>query len=187
MASLTEEQKAKIAELTPNYNHYVSDLVAIFGVERTIAMYDYTTDILEMTDTRAKKLRVAETLMDMSPFSARLFGVELSRFTIAGRIYDVENDFHGIYYLYGAVGLAALLAFLAYFLFLVLKALIKKFRRYFTLEAAGWGIALIMALGHCYFTAGILRRPSAAFYLAAVLAAVYYLVKMKKYPDEIEV
>lgn len=185
--SLTAEQKARIEELTPNYNHYVSDLVSIFGVERTIVMFDFTTDITVMTNVRTKKLIVAKALMEEAPLLSKLFGLELARFTIGGQIYDVENDFHGIYYLYGAVGLAALLLFLAYFLFLILRALIRNFRRYFTLEAAGWGIALIMGLVHSYFTAGVLRRPSASFYLAVILAAVYYLLKIRTYPDEIEV
>ena len=186
VANLTEEQKALIEELAPIYHHYVSDFVEVFGIERTVVMFNYTKEVTQMTDLRAKKLLVANALMEESPFSARLFGVELSRFTIKGHIYDVENDFHGIYYLYGAVGLAALVLFLLYFLWIIVKALVKNFKRYFTLDAAGWGIALIMCLAHCYFTAGVLRRPSASFYMAAVLAAAFYLVKMKKYPDEVE-
>lgn len=184
---LTEEQWAKVEELTPIYEHYVSDLVRVFGVERTIVLFDFTTDITVMTATRAKKLMVAQALMEESPFTAKLFGIELSRFTVRGRNFDVENDFHGIYYLYGGVGLAAMVLFLAWFLFLIVKALIRNFKRYFTLEAAGWGIALVMCLAHCYFTAGVLRRPSASFYLAAVLSAVYYLVKLKEYPGQTEV
>jgi len=187
VASLTEEQWARIEALTPNYNHYVSDLVAIFGVERTIVMFDFTSDITQMTHNRTKKLLVAEALMDMSPLQVKLFGIELARFTIGKYIYDVENDFHGIYYLYGVVGLAAMVLFIGYFLLLIVKCLFKNFRRYFTLDAAGWGIAFIMCLVHSYFTAGVLRRPSASFYLAATLAAVFYLLKVKKYPDEIEV
>ncbi len=180
---LTEEQKARIEELAPIYRHYMSDFVAIFGVERTIHLYNYTDDIRIMSATREKKLMFADILMEMSPASARLFGVELSRFTINGNTYDVENDFHGIYYLYGAVGLAALALFLAWFLWRIVRALVCDFRRYFTLEAAGWGIALVMALGHALFTAGVLRRPSASFYLAAVLAAVYHLTDMKRTPQ----
>ena len=170
VASLSEEELAKIEELAPNYNQYVKDLVSIFGVERTIVMFDFSSDITQITHNRTKKLIVAEALMDMSPAQVKLFGIELARFTIGKYIYDVENDFHGIYYLYGVMGLLAMLLFITYFLFLIAKYLIKNFRRYFTLDAAGWGIALIMGLIHSYFTAGVLRRPSASFYLAAALA-----------------
>ena len=187
VASLTPAQLDRIKELTPNYNHYVSDLVAIFGVERTVVMFDFTTDITAMTHNRTKKLLVAEALMDDAPVLSKIFGLELARFTIGKYIYDVENDFHGIYYLYGITGIAAMVLFVGYFLLLIVKRLIKNFRRYFTLDAACWGIALVLGLAHSYFTAGVLRRPSASFYLAAVLAAVYYLLKIKKYPDEIEV
>lgn len=186
VAALTDEEKLLIAELAPVYEHFVSDFVAIFGVERTAVLFDFSTDITELTASRAKKLIVAQALMDDSPFSAKLFGVELSRFTMKGHNYDVENDFHGIYYLYGGVGLAAMVLFLGYFVVLIIRALLKKFRRYFTLDAAGWGIALAMCIAHCCFTASTLRRPSSSVYLAAVLAAVFYLVKLKQYPDEIE-
>lgn len=185
--SLSEEELEKIYQLAPAYEHFVSDFVSIFGVEKTVVLFNYTEDITAMTDLRAKKLLVAKELMDMSPLMVKLFGVELDRFTIKGNIYDVENDFHGIYYLYGVVGLAAMLLFLLWFLFMIIKYLIKNFKRYFTLDAAGWGIALVMALVHCYFTASILRRPSASFYMAAVLTGVYYLLKIKKYPDEVKV
>jgi len=183
---LTEEQKARIEYLTPIYEHYVSDLVDVFGVEKTIHMMGYTEDIVAMTNTRDKKLMFARALMDLSPVTAKLFGIELGRFTVRRHIFDVENDFHGIYYLYGILGLAAMIAYLAYFIAIIAIALFKNFRRTFTLEAAAWGIALIMCLGHCYFTAGVLRRPSASFYLAAVLAGAYYLVKIKKHPAKSE-
>ncbi len=183
---LTEEEK-KIKELEPIYNIFIGDFVAIFGLKETMELYNYTTDIPTLTALRTKKLLFASKLMEDAPLLTRLFGIELDRFTVNNFTYDVENDFHGIYYLYGVVGLVALLVFIAYFLLLIIKALIKNFRRYFTLEAAGWGIALVLCLGYCYFTAGVLRRPSASFYMAATLAAVYYLIKIKKYPDEIEV
>ena len=47
----------------------------------------------------------------------------------------------------------------------------------FTLEAAGCGAALLCSLAHAYFTAGVLRRPNATFYLAAVLAMAWGLTQ----------
>ena len=44
--------------------------------------------------------------------------------------------------------------------------------------------AFVLVLPHIYCTAGVLRRPSASIYLSAALAAIYYLVKLKRYPDE---
>ena len=180
-----EELRAqKIEKLRWIYEFYIPDFVEIFGLEPTMEMFNYTSNIYELTMLRPKKLKFAQMLMNDSPFSAQLFGLELSRFTVGNNIYDVENDLHGIYYLYGLVGLVAMLAFLVYFIGLVIWALLKKFTRYFTWDAAGWGIAFVLVLPHIYCTAGVLRRPSASIYLSAALAAIYYLVKLKRYPDE---
>ncbi len=171
-------KKELIERLTPIYEFYAADFVAIFGIEETIEMFDYTSDIYKITATRPKKLIFAQLLMENSPPSSLFFGIELSRFTVDDAIYDVENDLHGIYYLYGAVGLAAMLAFIGYFIYLIGEALVRDRRRYFTLDAAAWGISLVMCLGHVYCTAGVLRRPGASVYLAAILAAVYFLTRI---------
>ena len=159
------------------------DFVEIFGAEKTIEMYDYTIDVRSFSSIRAKKLMFASILMDESGFPSRLFGLELSRFTVDDNIYDVENDFHGIYYLYGWVGLAAYLLFIAYFVYLVLWALIHDAKKYFTYEAAGYGIAFLLCMAHAYNTAGVLRRPNASVYLSAILAGIYYLVRIRTYPE----
>ena len=186
---ISEEERAArkaiwLEALTPIYEFYVPDFVEMFGAEKTIEMYNYSYNIYTITSTRPKKLQFARLLMDDSPASARLFGLELSRFTVGENIYDVENDFHGIYFLYGYAGLAAMLLFLLYFVWLILRALLKNAKRYFTWDAAAWGIAFLMVLPHIYCTAGVLRRPSASIYLSAALAAIYYLVKIRKYPEE---
>lgn len=184
---LSEEEYRQLVDgLEPIYREYVKDFVANFGLEETMRMYDYSADILTFADARPKKIMFAEALMDASPVSARLFGLELSRFTVGENIYDVENDFHGIYYLYGAVGLAAYLLFLLYFVYLVVWALVKNAKQYFTLEAAGMGIGFLLSMAHCYNTAGVLRRPNASIYLSAMLAGIYYLVRIRKYPAPAE-
>lgn len=179
-----ELEAQKIEKLRWIYEFYIPDFVEIFGLEQTMEMFNYTSNIYELTMLRPKKLKFAQLLMENSPASARFFGLELSRFTVGNNIYDVENDLHGIYYLYGLVGLVAMLAFLLYFVGLVIWALLKKFTRYFTWDAAGWGIAFLLVAPHIYCTAGVLRRPSASIYLSAALAAIYYLVKLKRYPEQ---
>lgn len=180
------------------YNVHAWDFVLIFGQRETMEMYDFTYDITQLTALRPKKLKFAQLLQSASPASAKWFGMELSRFSVDMSIYglenygadgegdvenyDVENDLHGIYFLYGAVGLGAMLAFLGYFLVQIVLALARDWKRYFTWDAAGWGIGLVMCLLHVYCTAGVLRRPNASFYLSATLAAVYYLVKIRKNP-----
>lgn len=177
----TEEDKELWVEaLYDVYYYHAHDFVKIFGMEETIEHYNYSSDVAQITAQRPKKLMFGRMLMESSPVSAELFGVELQRFTVGRNNYDVENDLHGIWFLYGGVGLCALLLFLAWFIWLIGRALLKDAKRYFTLDAAGWGIGLVCCLMHVYHTAGVLRRPNSSFYLAAVLAAIYYLTKVKE-------
>ena len=179
---MTEEERQQLIEdLTPVYEHYVSDFVGIFGAEKTMEMFNYSIDVHDFSAIRPKKLMFAQMLMNDSPVSSQIFGLNLARFTVGENIYDVENDFHGLYYLYGWVGLGAYLLFLAYFVYLVIWALIKNARKYYTPEAAAYGIAFLMCLAHAYNTAGVIRRPNASIYLSVILAVFYYLVRLKSY------
>ncbi|MBR5453941.1 MAG: O-antigen ligase family protein [Clostridia bacterium] len=186
---ITEDEKERlIASLTPIYERHVGDFVKRFGAEETMEMYDYTLDVRRFASTRAKKLMFAEMLMQDSPESTKWFGVELSRFTFDGTIYDVENDFHGIYFLYGRVGFVGYIAFIGYFVLIIAKALIKDFKKYFTVDAVAYGIAFLCCMAHAYNTAGVLRRPNASVYLSVVLAVIYYLIYIRKYslPEKIQ-
>ena len=178
-ARLEADGEDKMAALHDTYYYHAYDFVQIFGMEQTMEHYDYTNDVAQITAQRPKKLMFGELLMENSPASAKLFGVELQRFTVGKNNYDVENDLHGIWFLYGGVGLGALLLFIAYFLWLIVKALFRDWKNVFTMDAAAWGIALVCCMMHVYNTAGVLRRPNSSFYLSAVLAAIYYLTKIK--------
>ena len=179
-----DEQSRLVAGLEPIYVEYVGDFVTIFGLEETMELYDYSADILVFSDVRPKKIAFAEALLHVSPVTTRLFGIELARFTVGENTYDVENDFHGVYYLYGIVGLAVYAAYLLAFVWLVVRALLRNAKRYFTPEAAGHGIAFLLCMAHAVFTAGVLRRPNASVYLSAMLAAIWYLVRIKSYPED---
>ena len=175
-----EEKRLHVEALHDTYYYHAYDFVKIFGMEQTIEHYNYSSDVAQITAQRPKKLMFGQLLMENSPASAKLFGVELQRFTVGKNNYDVENDLHGIWFLYGAVGVVALLAFIGFFVLRIIRVLIKDAKTYFTLDAAAWGIALICCMMHIYLTAGVLRRPNSSFYLAAALAAVYHLTRKKE-------
>lgn len=166
------------------YNFYSPNMCRRFGTARVMSAYDYSAQVTDITATRHRKIVFCEMLLDEQPFTSRLFGMELSRMAFDGEIYDVENDFHGICFLYGWVGLAMMVAFIGYFLYLIIKYLIKDFRKYFTVEAGAFGIGLCLCLVYAYFTAGVLRRPNASIYMSVLLAVVYYLTQMRsEQPD----
>ncbi len=168
------------------YSHFINGLVSRFGLRTVLKFYDYSLDTETLISEREFKLQFCRMLMAESTPISRLFGLEVSRMIYGGTSYDVENDFHGIYFLYGWVGLALLVAFLGYFAWLILRALFRDFKRYFTLESGAVGIALVASLVHAYFTCGVLRRANTLFYCAGLLAMTYYLFVLKKYPDREE-
>ena len=161
------------------YNFYFPNMCQRFGTARVMSAYGYSDQVTDITATRHRKIVFCEMLLDEQPFTSRLFGMELGRMAFDGEIYDVENDFHGICFLYGWVGLAMMVAFIGYFLYLIVKCLIKDFRKYFTVEAGAFGIGLCLCLVYAYFTAGVLRRPNASIYMSVLLAVVYYLTQMR--------
>lgn len=171
-----EGAEREIASLRSAYKKYLPGPMSRFGLERTAEVYHNSTKASVICDVRLQKLNYCRMILEDDP-SSRFFGLELAEMTYAGQTYDVENDFHGIYYLCGIAGLGLLALFLLWFLGRIGIALIRNFKKYFTLEAASFGISLICCLAHAYFTAGVLRRPNTTFYLALVLAAVYALTR----------
>lgn len=182
---LSEEER-HMAALRVIYRYYSKNLCERYGVEVVMEKYHYIDTISELTAVRNQKITYCKLLMDEHPFASRLFGVELNRMTFNNHVFDVENDFHGIYFLYGFVGLALMIAFVMYFIVLIAKALIKDFKKYFNMQSGAYGMALCLALVYAYCTAGVLRRPNASFYLSVVLAVVYYIVMLKKDADSFD-
>jgi hypothetical protein len=162
--------------LTYAYQAYLGGLVDKFGLDAVADIYQNTEDAATIVSGRTMKLNYCRLVLADRPLSSRLFGLCFGEMSFDGESYDVENDFHGILYLYGYGGLIALCAFFGYFLVLIAWALWKDPKRYFTVEAGACGIALITGLIHAYCTAGVLRRPNASFYLSLVLAMIWYLV-----------
>lgn len=166
------------------YHFYNPRMCMRFGTERVMQSYQYTDTVSEITATRHQKIVFCNMLMQEHPTVSRFFGMELSRMQFHDYIYDVENDFHGIYYLQGLVGLAYIVVLIACFVFLIIKALAYDFRKYFTLEAGAFGIAFCLTMLNAYETSGMLRRPNASFYLSLLLAVIFYLVSLHVYPPK---
>ncbi len=189
LSELTEEEQEErtdleqMRSLNQIYVYYCSDLVQRFGLEYVMEQCDFKTDVTAITGVRRNKIMFCSLLMDEEPFPSRLFGLEREKMEFKGEQYDVENDFHGIYFLYGIVGLLLFLAFVLYFVYLIGKALCKNAAMYFTMDAGAFGISFILMLLNAYATAGIFRRPNASFYMSVILAVIYYLVNIRQYPE----
>lgn len=168
--------KDTLEQLKPIYENYLPGLVEQFGLERVAEAYQYRTDC-RIAETRPAKLNYSKLLLEDSPGSAVLFGMELSRFVTSSGVYDVENDLHGMFFLFGLLGLGAMLLFLLFFVWQALRAFLRNPPAFFSPEIVGWGLTALMGGAHVYATSGVLRRPNSSFYLAVCLAAVWYLAK----------
>lgn len=153
------------------YRHYLRALTDRFGFDAVFAAYGETLDTSVLTDSRLAKITYSRLLMSERP-KCRAFGLDLPSMTFGGTNFDAENDFHGIYFLCGSVGLILLLAFALAFAFPFARAVLKHPCGIDHYQIAAFA-ALACGVVHAYFTAGVLRRPNASFYLAVALAVLY--------------
>ena len=167
------------------YEFYAPVICHRFGTETIMEAYGYTQDVRTITAARPQKILYCKLLLREYPFAAKLFGMELTKMTYEGSIFDVENDLHGMFFLYGGVGLSLMILFLLYFVIRMLLYLLPGFPSRFTMELAGVGLAICVQLAYTCFTAGMLRRPEASFYLSVMLALGWYLTRKHTGNEEV--
>ena len=162
------------------YEKYMSAMVDRFGMDAVKNVYHNSRDVSVIGDVRLYKINYCKMVMSQLPMTSKLFGFELAETRHQQSIFDVENDFHGIYFLFGMVGLTLLLGYLVYY---AVKALIELFRtkseerRMWVLAASASALILII---NSYFSASVLRRPNASFYLSASLAVIALLTERRE-------
>ncbi len=154
------------------YAHYLPALVDRFGFRRTESLYGGSTRVDDVCDVRRMKIAYCRLLTEDFP-AAAIAGHPISEMTHGGKNHDVENDLNGIFYLTGASGLCLLLSFFLYFAFRILRFLLRDRGKAISLRRAAYISSLLFGCMHAYFTAGVLRRPNASFFLALTLALIY--------------
>lgn len=188
------DDEERMERLVEAYRLYVPGLVTRFGGARTLEAYGYTTDVDVVGARRTMRLTFCRLLQEDSPESARWFGMDITRMKVQGvdlnwstgemeemlTSFDPENDFHAVYYLYGAVGLGLIAGFFAFFAGGALFAMFRDFRRHFTVTFAAIAIGCCCAVAHCVFTASILRFSNSLTYLALLLASIWSLSRRER-------
>ena len=188
----TEDPEA----LAAAYRYWLQGMIDRFGLERVAKTYDYTLKQELLSTRRDNMLRFCELLMEDAPPLSHIFGLEIGtmrqettlyyyyqdEFRPGTEIFEPENDLHSIYYLCGAAGLALMLAFLLCFGLRALRTLLLRFRAAFNPEY----VAFCAAYGFCmlcvYSTSAVLRRVNTSVYLAMVLAVLWELSRLDRYP-----
>lgn len=179
--------------LAAAYRYNLQGLVDRFGIERVAEAYDYSLDIVRICDDRVRKLVYCRLLSEdcaAKTLLVPLFGMEIGQthvaeteiyifetdeWTLDSEASDPENDFFGVYYLCGIVGIGLLILFLAYFAFCCVKALRRNPRAMLSPAPAGFLMAFGIALVYAWCTVSVLRRNNASFYFAVILASIWYL------------
>ena len=183
-----DEQNARKLEKLYRSQDILWSVVERFGRDKVFEAYNYSLDPTVIGNTRLMKIRFCELLMAESGTASHLFGLNLKEMTCQRQDkdglpvtdnYDVENDLHGMYFLTGAVGLGLMIVFLLFFGLRALIAVLRKPRQYFTLPLCAFAISYGLGLIHAYYTASVLRRNNASFYLALVLAGLWYLSRKR--------
>lgn len=166
-----------IRRLQYAYEDFLGEMVHKYGFERVAEAYHESDSVKQLGDRRLMLITFNRLMLQDLPITSSLFGVNYNDLTYEDVVFDVENDFHGIRFLYGVFGLACMLLFFGYLAWRILRSLIRDFHGVFTLEAGACGIALCSALLHAYATAGVLRRPNATVYLSLIFAMIWYLTR----------
>ena len=162
------------------YRQYQPLMVRRFGLEPVKQAFGYTDDVQQLGSLRRCKIIFCRLAMQELPFASRLFGFELATTHYEDGIFDVENDFHGMYFLYGIVGLAALIVFLAYFAIRAIRRMLRDPAHYLTMPICAYGVSALFLIINAYFTASVFRRPNASVYLSITLAALWLLTEKRQ-------
>ena len=122
-------------------------------------------------------------MWDHSDSLTHLFGIDVSDIWLTGKC-DLENDWPAIYYYYGIVGFGAYLAFLLYFVFLIIRRLLRNFKTAFTADNFILLITFALLVGLAQFSGSVLRRPNVSVYMSLVMGLIYYQTVVKPANEE---
>ena len=158
------------------------DIIDRFTMDRVLMQYRMSTDVAKLIDARVMERNYADMVFQDSDLPTKLLGFEVSEMGPDGYdgSYDMENDWHAIFYYYGYVGFALYACFVLYFLLLVLKKLrTSGLKSCLTLESFFMMLTLILIIGLAHFSGATLRRPNVSIWFSLVLALIYSVTEVR--------
>lgn len=149
-------------------------LIETFDVYRIMEAFGMTTDASKISDVRRMKRVNAHLIWEDSDTATKLFGFEFAKVDWPGDPLDLENDWHAIFYYYGAAGFAVYVAYMLSFLWRVIKRLIRDFKGSLTLFNFTLILAFLILAGLAHFSGALLKRPNASVYMALIMALLSF-------------
>ena len=156
------------------------DLIDRFSMDRVLMQYRMSTDVAKLIDARVMERNYADMVFQDSDILTKIVGFEVSQMGPEGYdgSYDMENDWHAIFYYYGYLGFALYIGFMLYFLMRILKRFRAGLRGCLSLENFSYLLSLVLIVGLAHFSGATLRRPNVSVWLSLVLALLYYVTEV---------
>lgn len=181
LSLMSDEEKLNTPEVFDAFEQYyhsligyvIPDMFSRFGTEKVLIKYGFETDAGRLIDVRLMKTSFAALIWDECDPMTKLLGFEPSRQCLEGK-YDMENDWPALFYYTGYLGFGLYAAFVLYFVYLIIRRLIKDFKGSFTAENLALGVCLALQLALAQFSGALIRRPNVSIYFALVLGMIYY-------------
>ena len=145
-------------------------------LDRVLMQYHMTTDVAKLIDARVMERNYADMVFQDSDLLTRIVGFEVSEMGPQGYdgSYDMENDWHAVFYYYGYLGFALYVGFVLYFLWRIIRQVRRSFRNSMTMENFSLMLTLFLIIGLAHFSGATLRRPNVSIWLSLVLALIYF-------------
>ena len=153
------------------------DLIDRFGMDRVLMQYRMTTDVDRLINDRIMERNYADMVFQDADPLTRFVGFEASEMGFDG-VYDLENDWHAVFYYYGYIGFALYVGFILYFLVRIGKRCRNGWPECLTLENFALALVLILVLGLAHFSGATLRRPNVSIWLSLILALIYFVTEV---------
>ena len=152
------------------------DLIDRFGMDRVLMQYRMSTDVGRLIDARVMERQYAAMVYQDSDLLTRMLGFEVSQMGPDGYdgVYDMENDWHAVFYYYGWLGFVLYVGFVLLFALRILQCVRINFSGSLTLMNFCILLSLGLSIGLAHFSGAMLRRPNVSIWLSLILALIWY-------------
>ncbi len=186
---MSPQERFENPEVKEVFEHYYwkylgvkPDLIDRFGMDRVLLHYKMSTNVAKLIDSRVMKRSYSALIFEDSDLLTKCVGFEVSQVGYDG-IYDLENDWHAVYYYYGYIGFALYVGFVLFFLYQILLKIRKQFKESLCIENFTLLLIFCLLIGLAHFSGSVLRRPNVSVYMSLILALIWYQTRITS-PDE---
>lgn len=159
------------------------DIIDRFGMDRVLMQYKMSTDVGKLIDDRIIERNYADMIFQDCDTLTKIVGFEVSEVGFDG-VYDLENDWHAIFYYYGYLGFALYVGFVLYFLLRIVRKLGKDLKHSLTTENFAYGLTFVLTVGLAHFSGATLRRPNVSIWLSLLLALIYTVTEVSDHETQ---